>query len=159
VVRDGADDTRDSVDDPVDRQEPVADPGTPTEEAADKQPLPALDIDVDALEEEGIRVSSSLRPLTDEERPDGSAIGWTLVVQSSRDIPTARLERRRLDMILGDDTQPLHILVHIQSEEPEVLVSWGLFDTRVALENALESARAEGGDSFPDDATLLVLTP
>lgn len=150
----------------VDRMDAVGDSVGRLEVPQERPPVerpaadaPALDVDLEALAEEGIRTSSSLKPLTSEGQADPLAVGWTLVIQSSRDIPTAQLERRRLDTVLGDDEQTLHLLIHTQSEEPEVLVGWGLFETREALEAALEAARAGAGDSFPADTSLLVLVP
>jgi hypothetical protein len=82
-----------------------------------------------------------------------------MVIQSSRDIATAQLERRRFMTMLGGSGESLKLLVHTRYERSEVLVSWGLFETRDELEAAFEQAVSSAGDAFPDNATLLVLLP
>ncbi|NNF03490.1 MAG: hypothetical protein HKN17_03390, partial [Rhodothermales bacterium] len=144
----------------IDSGEPefVADPNDADEAALDDLPS-GLIVDPAELEEEGIRSSSSLRPLASDGEADEAAVGWTAVFQTSRDMATAQLERRRFKVMLGEQGDALRLLVHTRSDESEVLVAWGLFDTRAELQVALDIARRDAGDSFPDDPQIIVLIP
>jgi len=103
--------------------------------------------------EEGVRVSTNLKPMMPNGQFDEEAVGYTFTFGGHPDLASAQAQYRELRLLLEETGIELNVISNAGEDQLEYLVGWGLFLTR----EDRDAAEEEFSSILPEPRNILHL--